>query len=51
MSVVPGILSEWWTDEWSVSNLRSGKALRNLLGRDPVVVDNDGIHSFFRARW
>lgn len=33
----------------SVSNLRP-VSIEDLLGRDPVVVDNDGIHSFLQGK-
>ena len=48
VSVVPGIY-QMVDGRVSVSNLRP-VSLEDLLGRDPVVVDNDGIHSFLQGK-
>ena len=48
VSVVPGIY-QMVDGRVSVSNLRP-VSIEDLLGRDPVVVDNDGIHSFLQGK-
>ena len=48
VSVVPGIY-QMVDGRVSVSNLRP-VSIEDLLGRDPVVVDNDGIHSFLQGQ-
>ena len=45
---VPGIY-QMVDGRVSVSNLRP-VSIEDLLGRDPVVVDNDGIHSFLQGK-
>ena len=48
VSVVPGIY-QMVDGRVSVSNLRP-VSIEDLLGRDQVVVDNDGIHSFLQGK-